>query len=232
MVLNFDVQQRFTFYMFRTLRLLCEGNAFCSSFCHLLTGPPHRRQHRAGVGLGRGLVEYTALGVVFTKADAMCEYVTILAKTTEEAEVKNSQTHGAAWMRYAEVTPMVPKNLLLWKGSPRYQRFCNLTCLTENRACLWGRPPKVAAKSLCWQRGYFVSRHHRGRYLRKGDDSMQCTKLCRVTRSNQWRPNDRRIRWFRRRRPKILHQLFWLSDVGAFVLASKMFVPCWPGFDS
>ena len=23
--------------------------------CHLLTGPPHRRQHRAGVGLGRGL---------------------------------------------------------------------------------------------------------------------------------------------------------------------------------
>ena len=41
-------------------------------------------------------LEYTALGVVFTKADALCECVTILAKTTEEAEVKNSQTHGAA----------------------------------------------------------------------------------------------------------------------------------------
>ena len=36
----------------------------------------------------------------------MCDYVTILAKTTEEAEVKNSQTAGAAWMRYAQVTPI------------------------------------------------------------------------------------------------------------------------------
>ena len=44
--------------------------------------------------------------MVFTKADAMCDYVTILAKTTEEAEVKNSQTAGAAWMRYAQVTPI------------------------------------------------------------------------------------------------------------------------------
>jgi len=51
-------------------------------------------------------LEYTALGVVFTKADAMCEYVTILAKTTDEAEVKNSQTAGAAWMRFAQVTPI------------------------------------------------------------------------------------------------------------------------------
>lgn len=51
-------------------------------------------------------LEYTALGLVFTKADVVCEYVTILAKTTEEAEVKNSQTHGAAWMRYGRVTPM------------------------------------------------------------------------------------------------------------------------------
>ena len=49
---------------------------------------------------------FSLLGVVFTKADAMCEYVTILAKTTEEAEVKNSQTAGAAWMRYAQVTPI------------------------------------------------------------------------------------------------------------------------------
>ena len=51
-------------------------------------------------------LEYTALGVVFPKADAMCEYVTILAKTTEEAKVRNSQTAGAAWMRYAQVTPI------------------------------------------------------------------------------------------------------------------------------
>ena len=51
-------------------------------------------------------LEYTALGLVFAKADVVCEYVTILAKTTEEAEVKNSQTHGAAWMRYGRVTPI------------------------------------------------------------------------------------------------------------------------------
>ena len=44
----------FTFYMFRILEFLGLGDA-CCSFCHLLTGPPHRRQHRAGVGLGRGL---------------------------------------------------------------------------------------------------------------------------------------------------------------------------------
>ena len=36
----------------------------------------------------------------------MCEHVTILAKTTDEAEVKNSQTAGAAWMRFAQVTPI------------------------------------------------------------------------------------------------------------------------------
>ena len=44
----------FTFYMFRIFEFLGLGDA-CCSFCHLLTGPPHRRQHRAGVGLGRGL---------------------------------------------------------------------------------------------------------------------------------------------------------------------------------
>ena len=44
----------FTFYMFRTIKCLCMGNA-CCSFCHLLTGPPHRRQHGVGVRLGRGL---------------------------------------------------------------------------------------------------------------------------------------------------------------------------------
>ena len=51
-------------------------------------------------------LEYTALGVVFSKADLVCEYVTILAKTNDEAEVKNSQTQGAAWMRFAGVTPI------------------------------------------------------------------------------------------------------------------------------
>ena len=51
-------------------------------------------------------LEYTALGGVFTRADAMCEYVTILAKSTEEAEVRNSQTASAAWIRYAQVTPI------------------------------------------------------------------------------------------------------------------------------
>ena len=51
-------------------------------------------------------LEYTALGLVFAKADVVCEYVIILAKPTEEAEVKNSQTHGAAWMRYGRVTPI------------------------------------------------------------------------------------------------------------------------------
>ena len=51
-------------------------------------------------------LEYTALGVVFSKADLVCEYVTILAKTNDEAEVKNSQTQGAAWMRFARVTPI------------------------------------------------------------------------------------------------------------------------------
>jgi len=62
-------------------------------------------------------LEYTALGVVFTKADVLCECVTILAKTTEEAEVKNSQTHGAAWMRYADITPIFGsdiKGFALW----------------------------------------------------------------------------------------------------------------------
>lgn len=44
----------FTFDMFRIFEFLGLGDA-CCSFCHLLTGPPHRRQHRAGVGLGRGL---------------------------------------------------------------------------------------------------------------------------------------------------------------------------------
>ena len=35
----------------------------------------------------------------------ICEYVTILAKTTTEA-VQNSQVQNAAWMRYAQVTPI------------------------------------------------------------------------------------------------------------------------------
>ena len=51
-------------------------------------------------------LEYTALGVVFSKADVICEYVTILAQTTTEAEVQNSQVQNAAWMRYAQVTLM------------------------------------------------------------------------------------------------------------------------------
>ena len=95
----------FRFYMFRILEFLGLGDA-CCSFCHLLTGPPHRRQHRAGVGLGRGLGNTRRLEWFSQKADAMCDYVTILAKTTDEAEVKNSQTAGAAWMRFAQVTPI------------------------------------------------------------------------------------------------------------------------------
>ena len=51
-------------------------------------------------------LEYTALGVVFSKADVICEDVTILAKTTTEAEAQNSQVQNAAWMRYAQVTPI------------------------------------------------------------------------------------------------------------------------------
>ena len=97
--------------------------------------------------------------------------------------------------------------------------ICRTVVQTENHACLWGRPPKVAAKSLCWRRGYFVSRHQR--LISTKSRWQQCMKPCRATRSNQWRPNDRWIRWFRRRHPKSLHQLFWLSDVGTFVLACK-----------
>ena len=68
-------------------------------------------------------LEYTALGVVFSKADLVCEYVTILAKTNDEAEVKNSQTQGAAWMRFARVAPIfwIPNTFCGGRGHPNIE---------------------------------------------------------------------------------------------------------------
>ena len=123
---------------------------------------------------------------------------------------------------------LVHKHLLLWKESPRYQGFCNLRCLMGNRACSSGRRPKVELKSLCWRKGFFVSRHQTLRSTKRR--CKQCTKPCRVTRSNQWRPNDRPRRWLRRRHPKSLRQPSWTSDVGIFVLVSKICVSCRPCF--
>ena len=56
--------------------------------CHLSAGSP---QYCGSILPASDLdtdLECTALGVVFTKADVVCEYVTILAPTTEKAEVQ------------------------------------------------------------------------------------------------------------------------------------------------
>ena len=134
--------------------------------------------------------------------------------------------HGCGsheWHRFLD-----PKHLLRWKGSPQYRSVCNLTWVMGNPACLWGHPPRVGIKSLCYVKECFVSRHQTWTSTKRR--WRQCMRHCRVTRSNQCRPNDRRIRWPRQRHPKSLRRLSWTSDVGIFAGWARCSFFARPGF--
>ena len=182
--------------MLRTF-VLWEGNAFCSS-CHLLTGPPHRRQHRAGVGLGRGLgIHGTWSGFYKSRcAVRVCDH------PCQDHGGGRGEEFADSWCSMDEVRRghtyfWFPNTFCCGRGHPEMKGFAlwyvwRGTALACQDAHQKWRPNHFAGREDISYKTSEVDIYEKE--MTAVHETLQGDKIQPV-----WRPNDRRIRWFRRR---------------------------------